>query len=299
MFTLTETERNLYKAILTEPDNDVPRLMLADELLANSTPSDPPGGREHFARFVATQVEWSQTPECPRCGDTGVIPAPDRRPISHPSTDYRDLCLICVHGSSHQRQQHLRLKFEANSLLSMFGDSWFPGRSRLTGFGREAESGVAAHPALVFRPEPPHLVVRRGFPDEVQGFFVHDWLSRPGGPVAPGPNPCGEVALPYLGLGGALLLQYPTLRRATPWDTLEYQMRGRTPVLTWTWLPSLLSLMGLPQALNKHFVTMFEARDAMSEYLISEAKNFLSRYPSVVHFDSIGPFSGVALTPTA
>lgn len=308
VFTPTETEKSLYKAILADPDNDIPRLMLADELISNSTPSDPPGGRAHFASFIMTQVEWSKTPECHLCLDTGVMldPLPGLASHQFRSGGLREVCRCSASGATQKRKAHLQLKFDANSLLSAFGSLWFPGRFHLEGFDSQVVSPAWIHYSAgeslrrLSVPERPRLRVRRGFPHEVSHFRVEDWLSRPGGPVPPGPNPCHEVALGAPGLGAVLLSQCPTLSRAVPADVLDvYEFRGREVGLGWAWPPHLLSSIGLPSRLNKTFSSPSDAADAMSEYLISEARNFLSRHPNVLSFDAPGPFVGVDISAAA
>lgn len=77
LLKLNDTELALHKAVLAEPDNDVPRLMFADALLENAGLASFDGsdfvadGRQAWAEFIRTQVildKWKDPLACPECG---------------------------------------------------------------------------------------------------------------------------------------------------------------------------------------------------------------------------------------
>lgn len=281
MFTHTETEQLLLQAVTANPENDVPRAMLADELLANACRWDctvckgakgwwadkglrefvPCGTcdglgwvsdtRTEFSEFIQCQLEGDKTPACPDCYDTG-------RAGPCGLTGYFIDCSRCP---AEGRQARRKLWARAADTLERYGRYWFPNGS--------------VHLRLATRvPRNTYhqrwLIVRRGFPEEVVGVSATEWRDLPGGPVT-SPNPCHEIALPSPGLGRQILESHPTVTRVAVNDR-PYQALPAAGAESWYWPGNTLTRLGHPAGLQLRFETETEARKAMSDYLIELAR---------------------------
>lgn len=267
MFTYTETESNLLKAIAAAPADDVPRCVLADALLegaerptcrvcegakgwfADKTHTEfvtcghcgglgwVSDGRAEFAAFIQCQLELSRRPGCEVC---------------------RNFDQACPCGGPTGTTCR-ELWGRADRLLEKYGPDWFP-------CGRVAYRLVTR----AYWERERLLVVRRGFPEEVCGVSAQVWVGRPGGPVT-SRNPCYEIALPEAGLGRDTLADHPTVTQVTPLERPHRWPFNGDGAAFWHWPASPVMNFDIYRP-KWQFASEGEAYAAMSDHLIRCAK---------------------------
>lgn len=242
MIAYTETEKSLLKAIVAEPDNDVPRCMLADELKTESFGPDQTA-RETLGEFIRVQVELARTPPCPACGGLPYLGG-----LPHECRQCHDLF----------EANRLRLLVTAECLLYTNGHKWCPASGCVL-VAEDACGDMQQSPAP--SPLARRLVFRRGFPDEVRHVRVADWVT----PSVPRGRRSAEIRF---GVGALTLDAHPTVTRVVVADQLLRASTG-----AWYWPHATLEPLGYPFHLQSHWAVKAEALRAMSAHLINLARS--------------------------